>query len=164
MFQLYQEISAFVSNFTKFNEWYSSYKARNNCGSTNAIWIFFTILGEKKFPCSICSKKFMRSDHLNKHMKTHQRKVADSTTTLELTVEENDMEEEEEGDRMVSSSSGNDIIVSCECYRQTVKSGVSRNAYNFLSFHKNPRFCWGISGFPRYFLMLKLVSGPRDFT
>lgn len=30
--------------------------------------------GEKKFVCSECSKRFMRSDHLAKHIKTHQNK------------------------------------------------------------------------------------------
>ena len=27
--------------------------------------------GEKRFGCPTCSKRFMRSDHLNKHMKIH---------------------------------------------------------------------------------------------
>eukprot|EP00058_Branchiostoma_floridae_P019800 XP_002605290.1 hypothetical protein BRAFLDRAFT_127763 [Branchiostoma floridae] len=30
--------------------------------------------GEKRFTCPDCSKKFMRSDHLSKHIKTHQNK------------------------------------------------------------------------------------------
>lgn len=30
--------------------------------------------GEKKFVCPECSKRFMRSDHLAKHIKTHQKK------------------------------------------------------------------------------------------
>lgn len=30
--------------------------------------------GEKKFVCVECSKRFMRSDHLAKHIKTHQNK------------------------------------------------------------------------------------------
>ena len=50
----------------------------------------------------------MRSDHLNKHMKTHQRKVSD--TMLDMSVDEVDEE-----NAVVTSSSGNDIIVSCEC-------------------------------------------------
>lgn len=34
---------------------------------------FFTyfILGEKRFACQICGKRFMRSDHLNKHVNIH---------------------------------------------------------------------------------------------
>lgn len=31
-------------------------------------------VGEKKFTCEDCGKKFMRSDHLQKHKKTHQKK------------------------------------------------------------------------------------------
>lgn len=33
-----------------------------------------SVTGEKKFVCSECSKRFMRSDHLAKHIKTHQNK------------------------------------------------------------------------------------------
>ncbi|CAF4515993.1 unnamed protein product [Rotaria magnacalcarata] len=29
------------------------------------------IIGEKRFACQVCGKRFMRSDHLNKHVKTH---------------------------------------------------------------------------------------------
>ena len=31
-------------------------------------------LGEKKFTCTECPKRFMRSDHLSKHLKTHLNK------------------------------------------------------------------------------------------
>ncbi|KAG8000661.1 Transcription factor Sp3, partial [Nibea albiflora] len=36
--------------------------------------VFFSLAGEKKFVCPECSKRFMRSDHLAKHIKTHQNK------------------------------------------------------------------------------------------
>jgi uncharacterized Zn-finger protein len=29
----------------------------------------FIYLGEKRFVCQICGKRFMRSDHLNKHVR-----------------------------------------------------------------------------------------------
>jgi len=29
------------------------------------------IQGEKRFGCPTCNKRFMRSDHLNKHLKIH---------------------------------------------------------------------------------------------
>jgi len=33
----------------------------------------FGFLGEKRFGCSECDKKFMRSDHLTKHLRTHRK-------------------------------------------------------------------------------------------
>lgn len=36
-----------------------------------AICIFFLILGEKNFICPVCEKRFMRSDHLSKHVRRH---------------------------------------------------------------------------------------------
>lgn len=52
-------------------------------------FFFFFHLGEKKFACPECPKRFMRSDHLSKHIKTHQNKkggtgVALSVGTLPL--------------------------------------------------------------------------------
>ena len=36
-----------------------------------------SFLGEKRFQCAECLKRFMRSDHLSKHLKTHQaRRIA----------------------------------------------------------------------------------------
>jgi krueppel-like factor 9/13/14/16 len=36
-------------------------------------WLMIAVLcaGEKKFLCPICQKRFMRSDHLNKHARRH---------------------------------------------------------------------------------------------
>ena len=31
------------------------------------------LLGEKKFVCQLCDRRFMRSDHLSKHIKTHSK-------------------------------------------------------------------------------------------
>uniref|UniRef100_A0A8C6EE54 Sp1 transcription factor n=1 Tax=Microcebus murinus TaxID=30608 RepID=A0A8C6EE54_MICMU len=54
-------------------------------------WHKRTHTGEKKFACPECPKRFMRSDHLSKHIKTHQNKkggpgVALSVGTLPWTV------------------------------------------------------------------------------
>lgn len=61
--------------------------SRLHVGSSLGIVTIFSVLflisisfvvsplsGEKKFVCSECSKRFMRSDHLAKHIKTHQNK------------------------------------------------------------------------------------------
>ncbi|XP_016080507.1 PREDICTED: transcription factor Sp9 [Miniopterus natalensis] len=44
-----------------------------------------THTGEKRFACPVCNKRFMRSDHLSKHIKTHNgggggKKGSDSDT------------------------------------------------------------------------------------
>ena len=48
--------------------------------------------GEKNYNCSLCNKRFMRSDHLHKHMKTHKSnttqqdvKIAPSEATDDVT-------------------------------------------------------------------------------
>ena len=41
-------------------------------GTVHASFFFF--IGEKKFQCDECNKRFMRSDHLSKHIRTHQNK------------------------------------------------------------------------------------------
>uniref|UniRef100_A0A671Q4N7 Transcription factor Sp4-like n=1 Tax=Sinocyclocheilus anshuiensis TaxID=1608454 RepID=A0A671Q4N7_9TELE len=46
---------------------------------------------EKRFECPECSKRFMRSDHLSKHIKTHQNKKGGAALTI-ITTDE--MEEE----------------------------------------------------------------------
>lgn len=33
--------------------------------------MLIAVLGEKRFCCPICDKRFMRSDHLNKHARRH---------------------------------------------------------------------------------------------
>jgi hypothetical protein len=34
----------------------------------NIVFFSYYALGEKRFSCQICGKRFMRSDHLNKHV------------------------------------------------------------------------------------------------
>lgn len=42
----------------------------------------FCYTGEKKFSCAECDKKFMRSDHLTKHMRTHKKDFVPVVTTV----------------------------------------------------------------------------------
>jgi len=54
-------------------------------GSYFSFCLFLSCMtGEKKFVCPECSKRFMRSDHLAKHIKTHQNKkgIHSSSTVL----------------------------------------------------------------------------------
>lgn len=46
--------------------------------------------GEKRFECPECSKRFMRSDHLSKHVKTHQNKKGGGTALAIVTSGELD--------------------------------------------------------------------------
>lgn len=50
--------------------------------------LFACVAGEKKFVCPECSKRFMRSDHLAKHIKTHQKKGGGGAvvTSMETSV------------------------------------------------------------------------------
>lgn len=64
------------------------------------ILISFCVSGEKRFQCSECLKRFMRSDHLSKHLKTHQAKKVnqvpndvDNASTGTLTQNSNEMNE-----------------------------------------------------------------------
>lgn len=38
------------------------------------MYLFSCYSGEKRFECDECNKKFMRSDHLSKHKRTHTNK------------------------------------------------------------------------------------------
>lgn len=44
------------------------------------IFIYPSFSGEKRFVCPECPKRFMRSDHLSKHIKTHLNKKVVITT------------------------------------------------------------------------------------
>lgn len=45
------------------------------CVSSVVVYLLHSVFtGEKKFVCPECSKRFMRSDHLAKHIKTHLNK------------------------------------------------------------------------------------------
>ena len=67
------------------------------------MFLILTVLliaGEKRFQCSECLKRFMRSDHLSKHLKTHQAKKVnqvsndvDNASTGTLTQNSNEMNE-----------------------------------------------------------------------
>lgn len=52
---------------------------------SNCYVLLCLLTGEKKFSCPECPKRFMRSDHLSKHIKTHLNKkssgVVSSTET-----------------------------------------------------------------------------------
>lgn len=55
------------------------------------LFVFYGLAGEKRFECPECSKRFMRSDHLSKHIKTHQNKKGGAALAI-ITTE--DMEED----------------------------------------------------------------------
>ncbi|CAI9616935.1 unnamed protein product [Staurois parvus] len=52
--------------------------------------IYRPILGQKKYPCPSCSRVFMRSDHLTKHMKTHEGETRGTSETAVKTKREPD--------------------------------------------------------------------------
>ncbi|XP_058867676.1 transcription factor Sp4-like isoform X2 [Acipenser ruthenus] len=49
-----------------------------------------SLAGEKRFECPECSKRFMRSDHLSKHIKTHQNKKGGAALAIVTTEDMED--------------------------------------------------------------------------
>jgi len=41
------------------------------CTMLSLLFVFY-IAGEKRFECGLCAKRFMRSDHLSKHVLRHR--------------------------------------------------------------------------------------------
>ena len=46
----------------------------------------YCVTGEKKYQCPVCNRKFMRSDHLTKHRKTHNKRMLDMSESQEAIV------------------------------------------------------------------------------
>jgi len=44
------------------------------------------VVGEKRFECEICCKRFMRSDHLKKHCRCHSLSVANAPANNRISV------------------------------------------------------------------------------
>ena len=67
--------------------------------------------GEKKFACEECGKRFMRSDHLSKHIKTHTNKGSTQQrhSTTKIVMPAVDMNEVNNQINMVVDESGDGI-------------------------------------------------------
>ena len=52
----------------------------------------FIFAGEKRFNCQECGKKFMRSDHLSKHIKTHANKRVGASTVSSSEAQDQSMQ------------------------------------------------------------------------
>lgn len=63
--------------------------------------------GEKKFVCPECSKRFMRSDHLAKHIKTHQNKKGASSGSAVVAS----MESAGSSDSIITTAGGTTLIL-----------------------------------------------------
>lgn len=64
--------------------------------------LFSYIAGEKKFECQDCGKKFMRSDHLSKHKRTHKKGLTEES------IEEDKEDKDEDG--LIVEDDGQDIL------------------------------------------------------
>lgn len=63
--------------------------------------------GEKKFVCPECSKRFMRSDHLAKHIKTHQNKKGVNSNSAVVAS----MESAGSSDSIIATAGGTTLIL-----------------------------------------------------
>lgn len=65
------------------------------------------MIGEKKFVCPECSKRFMRSDHLAKHIKTHQNKKGVNSGNAVVAS----MESAGSSDSIITTAGGTTLIL-----------------------------------------------------
>lgn len=72
--------------------------------SSNCI---LSLTGEKKFVCPECSKRFMRSDHLAKHIKTHQNKKGVNSGSSVVAS----MESTGSSDSIIATAGGTTLIL-----------------------------------------------------
>lgn len=72
--------------------------------SSNCI---LSVTGEKKFVCPECSKRFMRSDHLAKHIKTHQNKKGMNSGSSMVAS----MESTGSSDSIITTAGGTTLIL-----------------------------------------------------
>lgn len=69
--------------------------------------IILSLTGEKKFVCPECSKRFMRSDHLAKHIKTHQNKKSVNSGSAVMAS----MESAGSSDSIITTAGGTTLIL-----------------------------------------------------
>lgn len=67
----------------------------------------FCVAGEKKFVCPECSKRFMRSDHLAKHIKTHSNKKGVNSGSAMVAS----MESAGSSDSIITTAGGTTLIL-----------------------------------------------------
>lgn len=72
-----------------------------------SIRLFSFRAGEKKFVCPECSKRFMRSDHLAKHIKTHQNKKGVNSSSAVVAS----MESAGSSDSIIATAGGTTLIL-----------------------------------------------------
>ena len=68
-----------ISGWKQFSEQISGLSTIHVCNVT----------GEKRFECPECQKRFMRSDHLTKHRKTHKNKNASANLGIYQSYSQN---------------------------------------------------------------------------
>lgn len=71
------------------------------------VCVCVCVTGEKKFVCPECSKRFMRSDHLAKHIKTHQNKKGVNSGSSVVAS----MESTGSSDSIIATAGGTTLIL-----------------------------------------------------
>lgn len=104
--------------------------------------------GEKRFVCPDCPKRFMRSDHLSKHIKTHSNKktaAATSNTTVPVSTDAaSPAAGTEAGSGAVAA--GDHTIVTMETLSAESIARLASNGINMINLHQlngnNYWHCW----------------------
>lgn len=88
--------------------------------------------GEKRFVCTECPKRFMRSDHLSKHIKTHLNKKAAIASNSVISTDAASPSEDTKGSTGNMSASDQHTIVTMETLSPESIARLANSGINMM--------------------------------